>query len=155
MLSGDQPGPVARVAKALGITNSVSAASPVDKVACIEAWRAGGRRVLMVGDGLNDGPSLAAADVSVSPSSAADVSQTVADVVMQGEYLAPVLAVLRMARRARVVTAQNIALSIGYNVIMVPLAVAGFVTPWLAALAMSASSLLVIGNSFRVRRVVP
>ena len=155
LLSGDQPGPVARVAKALGITNSVSAASPVDKVACIEAWRAGGRRVLMVGDGLNDGPSLAAADVSVSPSSAADVSQTVADVVMQGEYLAPVLAVLRMARRARVVTAQNIALSIGYNVIMVPLAVAGFVTPWLAALAMSASSLLVIGNSFRVRRVVP
>jgi Cu2+-exporting ATPase len=106
----------------------------------------------MVGDGLNDGPSLAAATVSASPASAADVSQTVADVVFQGRLLAPVATVIRTARRARSVMRQNLAMSIGYNVLMVPLAVTGFVTPWLAAAAMSGSSLLVMANSFRLRR---
>ena len=104
----------------------------------------------MVGDGLNDSPSLAAANVSASPASAADISQTVADVVFQGSRLAPVAAVIETARRARTVMRQNLALSIGYNVLMVPLAVAGLVTPWLAAAAMSSSSLLVMANSFRL-----
>ena len=100
----------------------------------------------MVGDGLNDSPSLAAASVSASPASAADISQTVADMVFQGSLLAPVAALIETARRARRVMRQNLALSIGYNVLMVPLAVAGFVTPWLAAAAMSSSSLLVHGE---------
>jgi Cu2+-exporting ATPase len=123
----------------------------VQKVAAVEALLASGRKVLMVGDGLNDGPSLAAASVSASPASAADISQTVADVVFQGNLLAPVAAVIETARRARNVMRQNLALSVGYNVLMVPLAVAGFVTPWLAAVAMSSSSLLVLANSFRLR----
>jgi Cu2+-exporting ATPase len=119
-------------------------------VAAIEALRAAGRTVLMIGDGLNDSPSLAAANVSVSPASAADISQTVADVVFQGKLLAPIALLLTTARRARAVMRENLALSIGYNALMVPLAVAGIITPWLAAAAMSTSSLLVIGNSFRL-----
>ncbi|HEY7578853.1 MAG TPA: heavy metal translocating P-type ATPase, partial [Acetobacteraceae bacterium] len=80
-----------------------------------------------------------------------DISQTVADAVFQGSLLAPVVSLVAIARRARGVMGQNLALSIGYNALMVPLAVAGLVTPWLAAAAMSSSSLLVMANSFRVR----
>jgi P-type Cu2+ transporter len=108
--------------------------------------------VLMVGDGMNDSPSLAAASVSASPATAADISQTVADVVFQGELLRPVVLALKTARNARTVMRQNLALSIGYNAVMVPLAVAGWVTPWLAAVAMSSSSLLVMANSLRLHR---
>ena len=106
----------------------------------------------MVGDGLNDSPALAAASVSASPATAADVSQTVADLVFQGADLAPVAVALRTARQARTVMWQNLVLSIGYNVVMVPLAVGGWVTPWLAAVAMSSSSLLVMANSLRLHR---
>jgi len=149
LISGDRTAAVRRMAEAVGITEWHAAKTPVEKVAFIEALAAGGHRVLMVGDGLNDSPSLAAAHVSASPSSAADISQTVADVVFQGALLAPVAQVIETARRARSVMGQNLALSIGYNLLMVPLAVAGWVTPWLAAAAMSSSSLLVIANSFR------
>ena len=149
LISGDRTPAVRRMAEAVGIADWHAAKTPVEKVAFIEALAAGGHRVLMVGDGLNDSPSLAAAHVSASPSSAADVSQTVADVVFQGALLAPVAQVIETARRARSVMGQNLALSIGYNLLMVPLAVAGWVTPWLAAAAMSSSSLLVIANSFR------
>jgi Cu2+-exporting ATPase len=120
-------------------------------VVLIESLRAQGHRVLMVGDGLNDGPCLAAASVSMSPATAAGNSQTVADVVFQGRGLAPVATVLRSARRARVVMWQNLSMSLGYNALMVPLAVAGWVTPLLAAVAMSSSSVLVMANSFRAR----
>ena len=151
LLSGDRASSVAGIAASLGIRSWQADQTPIQKVASVEALVAEGRKVLMVGDGLNDGPSLAAASVSASPASAADISQTVADVVFQGNRLAPVAAVIETARRARNVMRQNLALSIGYNVLMVPLAVAGFVTPWLAAAAMSSSSLIVMLNSFRVR----
>ncbi len=151
LLSGDHAAAVAPVAATLGITVWQAECSPVQKVAAIEALIASGRKVLMVGDGLNDSPSLAAATVSASPSSAADISQTVANVVFQGRHLAPIVTLIAVARRAQSVMRQNLALSIGYNMLMVPLAVAGFVTPWLAAAAMSSSSLLVMANSFRVR----
>ena len=150
LASGDRAEAVARVAAALGIATWQAGATPVEKVALIEALRAEGRRVLMVGDGLNDGPSLAAASVSMSPATAADISQTIADVVFQGRLLGPVETVLRTARRARGVMRQNLALSLGYNALMLPLAVGGLVTPWVAAVAMSSSSLLVMANSFRV-----
>jgi Cu2+-exporting ATPase len=155
LLSGDRVYAVAPVAEALGIASWRAACSPVEKVAAVEALVASGRKVLMVGDGLNDSPSLAAASVSASPATAADISQTVADVVFQGNRLAPVAALVETARRARSAMRQNLALSIGYNVVMVPLAVAGLVTPWLAAGAMSLSSLLVMANSFRLRGAAP
>jgi P-type Cu2+ transporter len=151
LLSGDRAASVAQIAASLGITAWRAACSPVQKVTAVEALVASGRKVLMVGDGLNDSPSLAAATVSASPATAADISQTVADVVFQGDKLVPVAIIIETARRARNAMRQNIALSIGYNFLMVPLAVAGFVTPWLAAVAMSSSSLLVMANSFRLR----
>ena len=151
LLSGDRAGSVEHVATNLGITDWQAERTPVQKVAAIEALRAAGRSVLMVGDGLNDGPSLAAANVSASPATAADISQTVADAVFQGAALEPVALLIVIARRARSVMRGNLALSIGYNALMVPLAVAGYVTPWLAAAAMSSSSLLVMANSFRLR----
>ena len=150
--SGDQEASVARIAAALGVSDATARMSPLDKIGLVEGLRAQGHRVLMVGDGLNDGPSLAAASVSASPSSAADISQTTADVVFQGDSLAPVAAVVAMARQARSVMLENIGFSIAYNAIMLPLAVAGWVTPWLAAAAMSSSSLIVMLNSFRLNR---
>ena len=152
IVSGDHPAAVAKIAAALGIEQWDAGCSPVEKVRAIEDLRDLGHRVLMVGDGLNDGPSLAAAHVSASPATAADVSQTVADVVFQGTALAPVAAIVETARRARRTMRSNLALALGYNLLMVPLAVAGWVTPWLAAAAMSGSSLLVMANSFRVGR---
>jgi Cu2+-exporting ATPase len=151
LASGDRVEPVGRVAATLGLHDWRAEVSPVDKVDLIESLRAQGHRVLMVGDGLNDGPSLAAALVSMSPATAADISQTVADVVFQGQNLRPVATVLRTSRRARAIMRQNLALSLIYNAVMLPLAVAGLVTPWLAAAAMSGSSMLVITNSFRAR----
>jgi Cu2+-exporting ATPase len=152
LLSGDRDAAVADAAARAGIATWRAGCSPVDKVAAIEALRASGRRVLMVGDGLNDGPCLAAAHVSISPSTAAEISQNAADVVFLGASLAPVADAIRTARRMRRLCQENIALSLAYNLLMVPVAVAGYVTPWLAALAMSTSSLLVMGNSFRLRR---
>lgn len=148
LLSGDRAGSVARVAAAVGIDDWRAECSPVDKVALLRQM---GGRVLMVGDGLNDGPCLAEAYVSASPATAADISQTLADAVFQGAGLGAIADLVATARRARGLMRGNIALSVVYNLLMVPLAVAGMVTPWLAAAAMSASSLLVIGNSFRAR----
>jgi P-type Cu2+ transporter len=152
LISGDRTEPVQRIAAELGIQDWTACCSPVDKVALVEGLRTEGRKVLMVGDGMNDSPALAAASVSASPATAADVSQTVADLVFQGARLQPVLIALRTARRSRRVMQQNLALSIGYNAVMVPLAIAGWVTPWLAAAAMSSSSLLVMANSLRLHR---
>jgi Cu2+-exporting ATPase len=151
LLSGDRIDAVSPIADQLGISDWQAECRPAQKVAAVEALRAEGHKVLMVGDGLNDSPSLAAANVSASPATAADVSQTVADMVFQGGKLAPVAMVIETARRAQTVMRQNLAMSIGYNALMVPLAVAGFVTPWLAAAAMSSSSLLVMANSLRLR----
>jgi Cu2+-exporting ATPase len=150
IISGDHLAPVNRIAAALGITRVHARFSPVQKAARIAALQAAGHRVLMVGDGLNDGPCLAAADVSLAPTSAADISQTVADAVYQGDRLGPVAAVLKVARRARITMRQNLALSLGYNVVMLPLAACGYVTPWVAAFAMSCSSILVITNAVRL-----
>ena len=152
LISGDRPEQVRRLAGALDIEDWRAGCTPMDKVSLIEAWGAAGRKVLMVGDGMNDSPALAAASVSASPATAADVSQTVADLVFQGAKLQPIVLALQMARRAKTVMRQNLALAIGYNVIMVPLAIAGWVTPWLAAAAMSSSSVLVMANSVRLHR---
>jgi Cu2+-exporting ATPase len=151
IISGDREAAVSRVAAALGITDWLAGQSPVHKAETVAALRGQGHAVLMVGDGLNDGPCLASATVSAAPATAADISQTVADVVFQGELLAPVAIVLRMARRARSAIRQNIAFSLLYNVLMLPLAACGAVTPWVAALAMSSSSIIVILNALRLQ----
>jgi P-type Cu2+ transporter len=152
LLSGDREAAVRNVAALAGIGEWRAERSPADKVARLAELAAAGRKVLMVGDGLNDAPALAAATVSMSPSSAVDVSQTAADVVFQGRRLDPVAETLDVARRSRRLVIQNFVLAIGYNVVTVPMAVAGMVTPLIAAIAMSTSSLVVIANALRLAR---
>jgi len=151
ILSGDRAEAVAPVAQALGIEQWGAALKPADKIAQIEDLKREGRRVLMVGDGLNDAPSLAAAHVSLSPISAADVTQAQADAVFLGDRLSPVADAVVSARRARRLMSENLGLAAVYNAIAVPIAIAGFVTPLIAALAMSGSSLLVTLNALRAR----
>jgi Cu2+-exporting ATPase len=152
ILSGDRKEAVAPVAAELGIVHWQGELRPSDKIALIEDFKRQGRRVLMVGDGLNDAPSLAAAYVSLSPISAADVTQAQADAVFLGDRLAPVVDTITIARQARRLMMQNLWLAVIYNAIAVPIAIAGAVTPLIAALAMSGSSLLVTLNALRARK---
>jgi P-type Cu2+ transporter len=149
ILSGDRAESVAPVAKALGIESWQAGLKPADKIARIEEWKAHDCRIAMVGDGLNDAPSLAAAYVSLSPISAADLTQAQADAVFLGEKLRPVLDAITIASRARSLMTENLWLAVIYNAIAVPVAIAGAVTPLIAALAMSGSSLLVTLNALR------
>ncbi len=150
ILSGDRPAAVAIVAKALDIQDWRGGLKPGEKVAALEALKAEGHRVLMVGDGINDAPSLAAAHVSLSPVSAAEISQAHADGVFVGASLNPVLHAVLISRKARRLMRENLYFSVAYNLFAMPLAVAGFVTPLIAAAAMSASSVLVTLNAMRL-----
>ncbi|MEM8694811.1 MAG: heavy metal translocating P-type ATPase [Pseudomonadota bacterium] len=152
ILSGDSAAAVRPVARTLHLT-AQTAARPEDKCEALERLRRAGHTVLMVGDGMNDGPALAAAHVSMAPGSASDVGQNAADLVFLGDSLAPLPFAVRAARRTMTIVRQNFALAILYNALAVPLAIAGFVTPLVAAVAMSLSSLIVIANSLRLRRV--
>ena len=151
LLSGDREAAVRAVAEELGIDDWHAACRPQDKVARLEALAAAGRKVLMAGDGLNDAPALAAACVSISPADAADVSRTAADLVFQGEKLGAVVEALSCACAGRRLILQNFALAVGYNLVAVPLAAAGLVTPLIAAAAMSGSSIAVTLNALRLR----
>src|SRR5947209_4067328 len=151
ILSGDRSDAVAPIAARLGIADWRGGLKPAKKIAAIEEMKAQGRRVLMVGDGLNDAPALAAAHVSLSPISAADVTQAHADAVFLGERLSPVFDSIVVARRARRLMKQNLWLAVLYNAVAVPVAIFGLATPLIAAAAMSGSSILVTLNAFRVR----
>lgn len=153
LLSGDRAAVVQTIASQAGISEWHAEISPIEKTNLIEEQIANQHRVLMVGDGLNDAPGLAAATVSMSPSTGVDITQNAADIVFRGEHLQPVAMVIRIARRAQQLVRNNLVLSLVYNIIAVPLAAAGLVTPLIAAIAMSSSSLLVIGNSFRLKHL--
>jgi P-type Cu2+ transporter len=148
--SGDRAPAVAPVARALGLT-AQTAMTPQAKLDAIARLTGAGRRVLMVGDGLNDGPALAAGHVSLAPASASDVGQNAADAVFLGDSLAPVATAIVVARRTMRVVRQNFVIAIAYNALAVPLALLGLVTPLVAALAMSGSSIIVVGNALRLR----
>jgi Cu2+-exporting ATPase len=150
MLSGDRNVPASAIALQCEIEAWRAATSPTEKVAHLERLRGEGRRVLMVGDGLNDAAALAAAHVSISPGTGANVSQAAADMVLTAERLFPIVDAIDVARAARRLVLQNFAFAALYNVLAVPLAATGQVTPLIAAIAMSASSILVMLNASRL-----
>ena len=152
LLSGDGPGPVQEVAQFLGIDVARAEATPEDKGAYVRALQRDGAVVAMIGDGINDAPVLAQADVSVAMASGAALAQTHADAVLLSGQPADLLRALTLSQRAKRIIRQNLAWGFGYNLLVIPAAVAGFVSPWLAAVGMSASSLLVIANALRLRR---
>ncbi|WP_086617056.1 heavy metal translocating P-type ATPase [Erythrobacter tepidarius] len=151
ILSGDRAAPVETLARELGLA-ATAEASPQAKLAALEALKAQGRRPLMVGDGLNDGPALAAAHASIAPGTASDASQQAADAVFIGEKLMPVALAVQVARKTMRIVRENFAFAIAYNLIAVPLALFGLVTPLIAAIAMSVSSLVVVANSLRLAK---
>jgi Cu2+-exporting ATPase len=152
MLSGDAEAPCKKVAAMLGIASVQSSLLPAQKVSRLESLRVAGLKPLMVGDGLNDAPALAAAHVSMAPASAADVGRAAADFVFLRPSLDIVPLAVEVARRAGSLVRQNIGFAIAYNAVAVPIAVLGHATPLVAAVAMSLSSVVVIGNALRLMR---
>jgi len=150
LLSGDRKIVAQSVAQQLGITLCQAPLSPTEKANYIQHLQHQGHRVLMVGDGLNDAAAISSAYVSMSPSSATEITQNAADMVFLGTQLRPVLTAMRIAMTAQKLVKQNLWMSVGYNIFAVPAAMAGMVTPLWAALAMSASSLVVVANAMRL-----
>ncbi len=155
LVSGDRPETVAEVARALGIDDFLGGATPEDKRAFIACRQGEGAVVAMVGDGINDAPALAQADVSLSLGSAAALTQWTAAVVVLGDDLARVTGAVGIARRAYRIMRENLAWAFAYNIVAIPLAATGHLTPLAAAIGMSASSLLVVGNAMRLLRAGP
>ena len=150
--SGDSAGAVERAARALGVAHHLAGLSPEDKLREAARLAARGERVLMLGDGVNDTPALAGAHVSVAMGRGAAAAAARADAVLIGDDPGRLLAGLDVARRARRIVKQNLAWALGYNLVALPLAAAGAVPPWAAAVGMSLSSLAVAGNALRLGR---
>jgi P-type Cu2+ transporter len=150
ILSGDREGVVAALARRLGIGFWRSALTPKGKVEEIQAASAHGHKVLMVGDGINDAPALAAAHVSMAPATASDVGRQAADFVFLHESLMAVSLAIDVSKRAGRLILENFALAIAYNVVFVPLALLGYASPLVAAIAMSTSSIIVVANAMRL-----
>ena len=155
ILSGDGQGAVNRVAQALGIQDARGGCSPDDKLQALRALQAQGHSVTMVGDGLNDAPVLAGAQVSFALGQAVQLAQARADFVVMGAQLLPVAHTVLLARRTMTVVRQNLTWALVYNAVCVPLAVAGMLPAWAAGLGMAGSSLLVVGNALRLARPAP
>ena len=150
IISGDASDKVADVAAKLDIASWRARASPADKLSDLGTMRAQGARVLAVGDGVNDAPVLAGADVGVAIASGAEIARASSDIVLAGEHIGGLVTARRIARQTVAVIQQNQRWALLYNVVAMPLAALGFVPPWLAALGMSLSSLCVIGNALRI-----
>ena len=155
IISGDRRLVVRMLAARLGINQVATDLLPAGKLARIEQLARSGRKIMMVGDGLNDAPALAAAHASMAPATAADIGRNAADFVFLNESLSAVTEVLDISRKAGTLIRQNFGLAVAYNAIAVPIAIGGFVTPLLAALAMSLSSVLVVANALRLRNTGP
>ena len=147
LLSGDRDAAVRRVAAETGIETSYAGMSPQAKLGRVEEIGKMECKVLVVGDGINDAPALAAGFVSMAPSTASDIGRIAADIVFMGESLDAVTFARSIALRAQSIARQNFAMAIGYNLLAVPIAMAGLATPLIAAVAMSSSSLIVIANA--------
>jgi Cu2+-exporting ATPase len=154
MLSGDQTSAVARVAESLQLDESYGGCSPEQKLKHLQALQSKGKRVLMVGDGLNDGPVLAGSHVSIAFGQAAALTQSNADLVLLGAQLEVVTQCLTLARKSMRVVRQNLVWAAAYNMTCVPLAALGFLPAWAAGLGMACSSLVVVLNSLRLSRSV-
>jgi Cu2+-exporting ATPase len=152
LVSGDNRVAVEDIARQVGIDDAHYECTPEDKLRIIEEAQQHGERVVMVGDGINDAPVLAGADASIAPAHGALLAQTGADVIMLGESLGPVTTAVTMSRKTMRIVRQNLAWAIVYNTLALPLAAAGFVPPWAAAIGMSASSLVVVMNALRLNR---
>ena len=150
--SGDAAGKVAAVAARLGIARWHARQRPADKLARLAALRAEGARVIAIGDGINDAPVLAGADVAVALASGAELAQAASDIVLTGERLGALAAARAVARETLAILRQNQRWALIYNLSVVPLGALGFVPPWLAALGMSVSSLVVVLNALRIGR---
>lgn len=151
LVSGDRHDVVEKTASTLGIERFYAATTPIEKEQILQDFKKQERSILMVGDGLNDAAVLAGADVSIAPGTAVDMAQNVADIVVMGDALKPVSIVHRVAKLTQKLVKQNFAIAIIYNFIAIPLAFAGLVTPMIAAIAMSGSSIIVIANSYRLK----
>jgi P-type Cu2+ transporter len=152
ILSGDSPAAVQRVAKALGIANAAGDCRPEDKLRRLQYLSEQGRQVAMVGDGLNDGPALAFAGVSIAMGRAVPVAQSKADFVVQGDQLGAVVRAVALARKTVWVVRQNLLWALVYNLVCIPLAAMGWLPAWLAGLGMATSSLVVVLNALRLAR---
>ena len=151
LLSGDRPGPVKRCAEELGIEDARSGLMPADKAGIVSGWRLDGDRPLMIGDGLNDAPALAAAHVSASFGHGVPATQVAADFVLPAERLSSIVMAYRTAKKATRIIRQNLAFAAGYNLVLIPVAVLGYASPLIAAAAMSASSVIVTLNAWRAQ----
>ncbi|MBY0345500.1 MAG: HAD-IC family P-type ATPase, partial [Neisseriaceae bacterium] len=150
LLSGDQLSSVTQIADALGIKNAVAAAQPETKLAYVKALQAEGKRVLMIGDGINDAPVLAGAAVSIAMGSGSSLTQSTGDLILLNNNLDNLPRLLRIAQRTRRIILQNLTWAVIYNMTALPLAMTGHLTPALASLGMASSSLLVTLNALRL-----
>jgi Cu2+-exporting ATPase len=151
LVSGDDADETGKIANLLGIVHWQADTKPAEKIAYINGLSDNGAKVLMVGDGLNDTGALAAAYASVSPATAADASRAASDIVLLNDSLTPLIELPKVARAAKRRIIENFAISASYNAVAIPIALLGFATPLLAAIAMSSSSITVLLNALRLR----
>ena len=153
LYSGDRPRVVQRVAEQIGVSDAAGGLSPEDKLARVRALQARGEMIAMVGDGINDTPVLSGADVSIAMGDGARAARANADMILLGGDLSKLIDAVAIARKTLSIVRQNFLWALTYNLIAIPAAACGLIAPWMAAIGMSASSILVVANSRRLARM--